>query len=67
MPDYDYHDAHETLEYMKRMIPFTPKTAIIAGSGLADVAEMVEDSITLYANTIPNWPGSTAQIGRAHV
>ncbi len=60
MPDYDYHDAHETLEYMKRIIPFTPKTAIIAGSGLADVAEMVEDSITLYAHTIPNWPGSTA-------
>lgn len=60
MPDYDYNDAHETLEYLRKMIPFTPKTAIIAGSGLADVADMVEDSITLYARNIPNWPGSTA-------
>ena len=60
MPDYDYNDAHETLEYLRKMIPFTPKTAIIAGSGLADVADMVEDSITLYAKNIPNWPGSTA-------
>lgn len=60
MPNYDYHDALETLEYMKKIIPFTPKTAIIAGSGLADIADMVEGVITLYAKNIPNWPGSTA-------
>ena len=60
MPNYDYNDALETLQYLRKMIPFTPKTAIIAGSGLADVADMVEDGITLYAKNIPNWPGSTA-------
>ena len=60
MPNYDYKDAHETLEYIKRVLPFAPKTAIVAGSGLADVADMIEDSITLYAKNIPNWPGSTA-------
>ena len=60
MPNYDYHDACETSEYIKRAISFTPKTAIVSGSGLADIADMVEDSITLHANTIPNWPGSTA-------
>lgn len=60
LPNYDYNDALETLEYIKRAIPFVPKTAIVAGSGLADIADMVEDSITLYASKIPNWPGSTA-------
>lgn len=60
MPNYDYDDASYTLEYLRRIIPFTPKTAIIAGSGLADVADMVEGGITLYAKDIPNWPGSTA-------
>lgn len=60
MPDYDYDDAHETLEHLRKAIPFTPKTAIITGSGLADIADMVEDSIILYARNIPNWPGSTA-------
>ena len=60
LPNYDSNDALETLEYIKRAIPFVPKTAIVAGSGLADIADMVEDSITLYASKIPNWPGSTA-------
>ena len=60
MPNYDYDDASYTLEYLRKIIPFTPKTAIVAGSGLADIADMVEGGITLYAKNIPNWPGSTA-------
>lgn len=60
LPSYDYDDARETVDYLRGIIPFTPKTAIVAGSGLADIADMVEDSITLYAKDIPNWPGSTA-------
>ena len=60
MPNYDYHDACETSEYIKRALSFTPKTAIVSGSGLSDIADMVKDSITLYARTVPNWPGSTA-------
>ena len=60
MPNYDYKDAHETSEHIKLMIPYAPKTAIVAGSGLANLADMIENSVTLYAKDIPYWPGSTA-------
>ena len=60
MADYSYNDALETLSFIKQFIHETPKTAIISGSGLADIANVVEDGVTLYSKDIPNWPGSTA-------
>ncbi|MBR1437045.1 MAG: purine-nucleoside phosphorylase [Synergistaceae bacterium] len=73
MAGYGYEDALETLSFIKKFIQYPPKTAIVAGSGLADIADLVEDSVTLYAKDIPNWPGSTAPghagriiLGRIH-
>lgn len=60
MADYGYNDALEALSFLKKFIRYTPKTAIVSGSGLADIADMVEDSTVLYSKDIPNWPGSTA-------
>lgn len=60
MSNHDYNDALEALEYIRHFISFTPKTAIISGSGLGDIASLVEDGITLNAGDIPHWPCSTA-------
>lgn len=60
MHDYGYKDALQAANYIRTFTDLTPKTAIVTGSGLADIADMVEDSVTLYAKDIPGWPGSTA-------
>ena len=60
MPNYDYDEALDALENIRKFIPFTPKTAIVTGSGLGDIAAVIEEGITLNAKDIPNWPGSTA-------
>lgn len=60
MSDYSYGYAQQTLEYIQKFTHFKPKTAIVAGSGLGGIADMVKDSVQIYARDIPNWPGSTA-------
>ena len=60
MANYDYEDALEALNFLQKFISYTPKTAIVSGSGLGDIAEMIEDKIVIDANEIPNWPSSTA-------
>lgn len=56
-----YEHAQEALEYIREHVGgAAPLTAIVLGSGLAEVAEAVEDPLTLKAQDIPNWPGSTA-------
>ena len=60
MSNYDYEDALETLNYIKQFITEPPEIAIVAGSGLGSIADMVENANTIFASQIPNWPGSTA-------
>jgi len=38
---------------------FKPKVAIICGSGLGEIAELVEDKIILPYSDIPEFPRST--------
>ena len=60
MSNYDYDDALRTLEYLKKCLPFKPTTAIVSGSGLGDIAGLIDLKITISTNDIPNWPCSTA-------
>lgn len=60
MPNYDYSEAQETLEYIYQFTNITPKTAIVSGSGLGDIANLVDDPIAIDAENIPNWPSPTA-------
>ena len=60
MSNYDYTDAIESLAYIQKFIHFTPKTAVISGSGLGDIAALVEEPVTLSADDVPHWPCSTA-------
>ena len=60
MPNYDYNDAQEALQYLRKFIPFSPVTAVISGSGLGDIAALAHDSVTINAGDVPHWPCSTA-------
>ena len=60
MSNYDYKDAQETLAYIQKFLPFTPEITITSGSGLGDIAALVENPVTLSAGDFPHWPTSTA-------
>ena len=60
MSDYNYEEAFEAADFIKARSPRTPQTAIVTGSGLGDVADIIEDKIIIDASEIPNWPRSTA-------
>ena len=60
MANYDYDDALEALNFLKKFIAYTPEIAIVSGSGLGDIADMIEDRVVIDALEIPNWPSSTA-------
>lgn len=60
MPEYNYSDAEESSCYVNQLIMSSPKTAIISGSGLGKIADMIQNSITIDTKEIPNWPVFTA-------
>ncbi|MBQ3394919.1 MAG: purine-nucleoside phosphorylase [Synergistaceae bacterium] len=60
MPEYNYSDAQEALNYIKQFIKSDIQTAIITGSGLGDIANIITDKIIIDTKKIPNWPSHTA-------
>ena len=60
MSNYDYNDALEALNYLRKFITFTPLTAVTSGSGLGDIANLAENAVTINAKDVPHWPCSTA-------
>lgn len=59
MPEYNYSDAEVSSRCISQFIKSKPKTAIISGSGLGKIAEMIQNSITIDTKEIPNWPVCT--------
>ena len=52
---------HEASRYLKKRIPFSPKIAVVLGTGLSDVAEnLTRESIISYGQ-IPHFPVSTVE------
>lgn len=60
MPQYNYNEAQQALKYIQQLTDIIPKTAIISGSGLGDIADIIDDQAIIPAQDIPNWPSSTA-------
>lgn len=60
MTSYNYDDASEALHCLQKFITLSPEIAIVAGSGLGKIADMIENKIIIDANEIPHWPSSTA-------
>lgn len=50
----------ETVEFLRERIPFTPKAAIILGTGLNSLAEAVTEPIVIPYGEIPGFAVSTA-------
>lgn len=49
----------EAVTFIQTRIKFQPRIAMILGSGLGEIVESMEDSVTIPFETIPNWPVST--------
>jgi purine-nucleoside phosphorylase len=51
---------NETVDYLRKKIPFTPLCAIILGTGLGALADHIEDKIEIPYEDIPGFVKSTA-------
>ena len=60
MSSYNYDDALDAVNYIRKFITVPPEFAIVAGSGLGGIADAAEDAVIISAEDIPHWPGSTA-------
>lgn len=56
----------EAAAYVSSLIKIQPKIAIILGSGLGNLADLVEDAVYIPYRDIPHWPQSTipGHVGR---
>lgn len=56
---YLYEDAKKTAEFLQERTRHTPTVAIICGSGLGGLADLLEDQEEFEYKDIPNFPSST--------
>lgn len=47
--------------FLRDRLPFQPKVGMILGSGLGEIAELIETPILIPFREIPNWPQSTVE------
>lgn len=59
MPDFNYDEALRAADYL-RPLTGTPSAAIVTGSGLNDIASIIDKPSELDVHDIPGWPLSTA-------
>ncbi|MBQ9434377.1 MAG: purine-nucleoside phosphorylase [Synergistaceae bacterium] len=60
MSSYNYEDALDSVNYLRKFITTPPEIAIVAGSGLGLIADMADHKTTIDVQDIPHWPKSTA-------
>lgn len=56
-----YKRIKETVEYIKNRVENKPKIAVILGSGLGDLVDLVEEMQTIPYTDIPYFPKSTVE------
>jgi purine-nucleoside phosphorylase len=54
-----FSQAQAAAEFIRFRFPYTPKLALILGSGLGDFASQVEDTVIIPYSEIPHFPEST--------
>jgi len=59
--DNVYETVKESFDYIKSKINFSPKIAIILGTGLGSLAEDIEIKDSIKYTDIPNFPTSTVE------
>ena len=60
MTGYNYEHALDAVKYLQQFFDAPPKTAIVAGSGLGAVADILDAKAVIDVHDVPNWPSSTA-------
>ena len=60
MSTYNYDEALQAANFIKKFLTDVPSAAIVSGSGLGDIADVIENKIIIDTKEIPNWPRSTA-------
>lgn len=58
---YTYESLQETVQYIRKQVPFAPEFGIICGSGLGSLADCLDDRIEIPYSTIPHFPQSTVK------
>lgn len=56
-----YEKIQETASWLKERMTTSPKTAIILGTGLGQLASEITDAYSFSYNDIPNFPVSTVE------
>lgn len=56
---YTYERVQEIVASIQKLAPIKPEIAIICGSGLGGLAELVVDKIVIPYADIPHFPRST--------
>ena len=56
-----YEKVKEAADYIKSKIDYTPKIAIICGSGLSKIGSVVEESIVIQYKSIPSFVTTSVQ------
>lgn len=59
---YTYERVQEIVASIQKLAPIKPDIAIICGSGLSGLAELVVDKIVIPYSDIPHFPRSTGRI-----
>jgi len=57
----EFKKVLESVEYIKNYISSSPELGVILGSGLGDMADMIENKINIKYSDIPNFPTSTVK------
>ena len=57
-----YDDIAHTSEWLKKHTRHRPQVAIICGTGLGNLAELLEDTDVFLYKDIPNFPISTGTV-----
>ena len=58
---YTYERVQEIVAFIQNIVPAKPEVAIICGSGLGGLAELVVDKVAIPYADIPNFPRSTGK------
>ena len=51
----------QTADFLRTKVADMPKIAVILGTGLGSLADMIEDKIVIPYSEIPNFPVSTVE------
>ena len=62
-----YDKVKEAADYLMSRIKKIPEVTVILGSGLSSLVSMLEDSITVKTDEIPNWPRPTAPMHKGEI